>query len=396
MIYKDKKKILDIVFKSKRFKPYDKIICDFIEDLSKKLLSYKNLSDYPDLYYFAFWCRKSNIQKKKNQFLKNFSNRKSLGLIFHVPPSNIPTNFAYSFIFGLLTGNNNIIRVSKKTEPHSKIILKAIKSISKNKYKEIYNFNHFLYYEKDLLINEKISRSADARMIWGSNQTINSFKKFKTKPYCKDFNFFERFSICLLNSNKISNLNDFELQNFLKNFYNDTYLTDQAACSSPRIIYWYGKNIKSIQVFFWSKMLAFLKKQPFSLNEYTAIDKDVFSILNFEKNKDFIKDYFNYENLINIINLKKVPSNIDNFKGSNGFFYQYDLKKLNEINKTVNRNYQTLTYFGFSKKQIEKIILNKNLKGIDRAVPVGQSLNLDMNWDGIDLNNCLTREVVIL
>ena len=295
-----------------------------------------------------------------------------------------------------MTGNNNIIRVSKKTEPHSKIILKAIKSISKNKYKEIYNFNHFLYYEKDLLINEKISRSVDARMIWGSNQTINSFKKFKTKPYCKDFNFFERFSICLLNSNKISNLNDFELQNFLKNFYNDTYLTDQAACSSPRIIYWYGKNIKSIQVFFWSKMLAFLKKQPFSLNEYTAIDKDVFSILNFEKNKDFIKDYFNYENLINIINLKKVPSNIDNFKGSNGFFYQYDLKKLNEINKTVNRNYQTLTYFGFSKKQIEKIILNKNLKGIDRAVPVGQSLNLDMNWDGIDLNNCLTREVVIL
>ena len=36
------------------------------------------------------------------------------------------------------------------------------------------------------------------------------------------------------------------------------------------------------------------------------------------------------------------------------------------------------------------------MNGIDRAVPVGQSLNLDFNWDGFDLNNSLTREIVII
>ena len=35
-------------------------------------------------------------------------------MIFHITPSNIPTNFAYSFIFGLLTGNSNIVKVPTK------------------------------------------------------------------------------------------------------------------------------------------------------------------------------------------------------------------------------------------------------------------------------------------
>ena len=38
----------------------------------------------------------------------------SLGMIFHITPSNIPTNFAYSMIFGLINGNSNITVPSKK------------------------------------------------------------------------------------------------------------------------------------------------------------------------------------------------------------------------------------------------------------------------------------------
>ena len=31
------------------------------------------------------------------------------------------------------------------------------------------------------------------------------------------------------------------------------------------------------------------------------------------------------------------------------------------------------------------------LKGIDRVVPVGQSLNINLIWDGYDLSKSLTR-----
>ena len=42
------------------------------------------------------------------------------GLALYISPSNVPMNFAYSLVFGLLSGNNNPIRPSKKhiqTEP---------------------------------------------------------------------------------------------------------------------------------------------------------------------------------------------------------------------------------------------------------------------------------------
>ena len=40
------------------------------------------------------------------------------------------------------------------------------------------------------------------------------------------------------------------LNNLISGFYNDTYLSDQGACSSPQLILWYGKNfIKAQNIF---------------------------------------------------------------------------------------------------------------------------------------------------
>ena len=147
---------------------------------------------------------------------------------------------------------------------------------------------------------------------------------------------------------------------------------------------------------FWSSLYKYLINKESFLTEFIYIDKELFVNINYAKIKSFIKSYENYRNIINIINLKKLPKNIDQLKGNNGFFYQFDLKNINEIKKNINRNYQTLTYFGITKEQIKKCIVSRNINGIDRAVPVGQSLNLDFNWDGFDLNNSLTREVEII
>ena len=396
MIYKSKSEILNTNYKFLNQNPYSTLLCEFISDISKKLLALKNIKMYPDLFEFAFWCRKSNILRKKKQFKDTYKNRRPLGIIFHVPPSNIPTNFAYSFVFGILTGNTNIIRLSKNTEPHSKIFLQIISELIQSKYKTLKKSNYFLYYDRDEDINKKLSKLADSRMIWGSNKTINKFKLYSTKPYCRDINFFERFSICILNSDIVNKINNKGLINLVHNFYNDTYLTNQAACSSPRIIFWIGKRKKKAKEKFWNSLYKYLLKKETFLTEFISIDKELFVNINYAKIKSFIKNYENYRNIINIINLKKLPKNIDNLKGNNGFFYQFDLKNINEIKKYVNRNYQTLTYFGISKEQIKKCIISKNMNGIDRAVPVGQSLNLDFNWDGFDLNNSLTREIVII
>jgi hypothetical protein len=43
--------------------------------------------------------------------------------------------------------------------------------------------------------------------------------------------------------------------------------------------------------------------------------------------------------------------------------------------------------------EIRNLILNNNLFGIDRVVPIGSSLEIDLIWDGYDILKTLSREV---
>ena len=93
--------------------PYNDIVCNFLGDLSDELNRTTPSKNYADIKTLAFWCRKKNIYNLKKKFISD-EVRIGLGLIFHITPSNIPTNFAYSLIFGLITGNSNTITGSNR------------------------------------------------------------------------------------------------------------------------------------------------------------------------------------------------------------------------------------------------------------------------------------------
>ena len=114
-------------FQKATIAPYDKTICDFLSNLSDELNSCAETKNYPDIKTLAFYCRKANLESlKKNFLLSSNELRLGLGLIFHITPANIPTNFAYSLIFGLLTGNSNIVKVPSRKFRQVEIICKSI------------------------------------------------------------------------------------------------------------------------------------------------------------------------------------------------------------------------------------------------------------------------------
>ena len=113
--------------------PFNSLAINFIEDFSKTLKEFKEIKIYPDLIYLMFWCSKNKnlIKKKNNEYL-----RLGRGLIFHICPSNVPTNFIYSFFFGLLSGNSNIIKIPSKNFKEKDIIISVLKLLfNKKKYK---------------------------------------------------------------------------------------------------------------------------------------------------------------------------------------------------------------------------------------------------------------------
>ena len=136
MLTKIKKKIKIIIgnynFKDGPFEIFDQNIIIFLDEISKEILINNESKKFPDLIAFGFWCRANNIKS----LLKNynfFKNRIGRGSVLHITPSNVPTNFAYSMVFGLLSGNNNIIRLPSKKFFQIEILCKILKKLSKKK-----------------------------------------------------------------------------------------------------------------------------------------------------------------------------------------------------------------------------------------------------------------------
>ena len=71
-------------------------VCNFLNELSSIILNSPVSRQYPDLSAVAFWCRRANIDKKKS-IIDDYKSRLGRGLCFHIAPSNIPINFAFSF-----------------------------------------------------------------------------------------------------------------------------------------------------------------------------------------------------------------------------------------------------------------------------------------------------------
>lgn len=390
-------KVFDFKFKSKQLKPFDDSICNFVIDLSKTLLSSFNQRDYPDITTLAFFCRKGNIVNLKQEFYKSKKIRKPLGIIFHVPPNNIATNFAYSLIFSLLLGNANIMRISNNLLEHSGKLVRTIDRLMKKNYKTLYRNNFFVFYDKSHEINLKLNSICDGRMIWGSNETVKYFKKIGTQPHTKDIFFYDRYSICIIKSDFLNQISDRQMKIIVKKFFNDTYLVDQAACSSPILINWLGDKKEIAKKKFWSKVYSYIKAKKYDkiFSEYSSIDKNVVSSTFFANKSKYVKNYKNYSNKLNIIELKRVPRGINLYKGRFGLFFENNLKKLSDITKFTDRDCQTLTYLGLSSSDLTKLSENKNLNGIDRFVNIGSSLEMNFIWDGIDLREALTRNITI-
>ena len=375
--------------------PFSFRIIFFLDDLSKSLDNKFNNKNYPDIKALSFFCRKNNILSLKNKYHNKDTTKFGLGLLFHITPSNVPTNFAYSLIFGLISGNSNIVKVPSKKFAEIRIICKSINYVlNKKKHSHVKNMVAIARYDsKNDLITKKFSSICDARLIWGGDKTIADIKKFDTKPKNIDIPFSDRYSLSLINSDKLIKLSDYNILNLVKKFYNDTYSVDQNACSSPHLILWKGKSYLKAKKKFWFFLNNLVNKNYNSplistVDNYSRLSSDVINNKNIHSFKSFNKSLY-------VVTLKKLHSDLFIKKSKWGFFYECKIENLKNINYVVNRGLQTLTYFGFSKKFLKTFFKENNFNGIDRIVPFGQALNINLIWDGYDLTKILTREIEI-
>ena len=369
-------------------------VISLLSKLSAKLLANPFAKQYPDVITFAFYCRKANLLKLKQNSLKDGETRLGKGILFHIAPSNVPVNFAYSLIAGLLSGNINIVRLPTKNFDQINIIISELQDIyNSNESKDVLNRIVLVKYERGGQETKYLSSIANMRVIWGGDDTIADIRKSQLLPRSTEITFADRYSICIIDAEKY--LIEANYPKVANDFYNDTMLMDQNACTSPHLVIWKGDNISvnKAKDLFWSELHKIVK-QKYDLQPIMAVDK-LNSLYTQAVSYGDINKLESEDNLIWRIEINELNNVIDKFRCHSGYFAEYTTEDINELSSIVNEKYQTLAYYGLTNEEIYGLIIDHRLKGIDRIVPVGKTLDFSLVWDGYDLINIMTRKIEI-
>ncbi len=389
-----KSQILKKITNNKNFfinvkKPFDENTIDFISEFSNEIRKFSTKKNY-DLMYLSLWSSRTKINElKKDYYFEKI--KLGRGLVFHICPSNVPTNFIYSFFFGLLSGNSNIIKIPSTNFHEKKVILRTINNLfKKKKYFNLKNSNFFIDLKRDDNRIKQISSICDARVIWGGDKTIDEIRKNWIPQRAVELTFPDRYSLSIINIKKFGKLKSIEKRKIIRNFFYDTYIMNQLACNSPHFIFWIGKKNTKIINSFWNELYKFSKehfdvKEKISINKYNNIIKNIIDYKNFGNIKRF-------DNFLYVVDLKKIE-NIENLRGFAGTFFQLNLDKLDQLSSYISKKCQTVTYFGYSEKDFKEFILKNDVRGIDRIVPIGNSFSINQFWDGYDIISNLLRVV---
>jgi hypothetical protein len=226
---------------------FDVTRVNFLVALSERLLGHPEIKKYTDLAAFAFWCRRANIERKK-MGVNDGMRRLGWGIALHITPGNVPINCAFSFAFGLLSGNSNVVRLPSEDFSQIELLISEMTHLfSKTEFAEVAEYNSLVRYDRNGNVTGGLSQISDLRLIWGGDKTIYEVRKLECGPRCVDLVFPDRYSFSVISLESLRNSKDDELETLTQRFYNDTYLFDQNACSLP----YHTINLADEQAF-WS------------------------------------------------------------------------------------------------------------------------------------------------
>lgn len=379
----------------KALEPYAPEAVAFLTAWSKRLLTRPDIRAFPDAASFAYWCRPANLARLQRELARE-TFRLGRGVALHIAPANVPVNFAYSFAFGLLSGNANIVRVPESLPAQAGVLCAvANELLAEAEHARIASMTTLLNYPREDAITQRLSAVADVRLLWGGDQTIHNLRRMPTSPRCVDIAFADRYSLCLMSAPAVLAADSKTLQALSVGFYNDVFLLDQNACSSPHLVLWQGtaKEVATAQARFWDTMQTLLHSKGQSPGIH-AIDKYI-HLCRTAIHLEGARAMPTSGNWVFRVALDELPENIAEHRGRYGFFFETIDNDLTQLSRIVNTRYQTLTCFGVDTHTLAQTVVANGLAGIDRVVPVGKALDIGVIWDGYDLIRTMSRIVAI-
>jgi hypothetical protein len=374
------------------WEPFAAPVLDFLGQLSSEIR--RERKQYEQLAAFGFWCRRSNMEEFGKRY-EDGRSRLGRGIIFHIPAANVPVLFGYSLVMGLLAGNSCSVRISSKSREQDQILCRIMDRIlTRPEHKGIRKRISVFSSQRDSqAVREGLSGCAGC-VIWGGDRTIMEIRSMPVRPDAVQLYFPDRYSICILDTSQLGYMTEEELKNLAHRFYNDTYLLDQNACSSPVFVIWNqeeeSKEGENARVRWWNAVAG--EARSYDLTAHKAMVKYELLCRYAMTLVGEIK-ISRYGNRLYTIGLPDIPANTDQLRGAFGMFFEYQGDWRKALTRLASGRLQTITYHGIEEQEIVDFVIKNHLLGVHRVVPAGRAAEMDPVWDGQDFIAVLSRQI---
>jgi hypothetical protein len=373
---------------------FDDTAVAYLQAVSRVLLRDTNARQYPDLIAFAYFCRRANLHALVQRY-PDAAQRSGWGTVVHVAPSNIPINFAFSLVFGLLAGNSNIVRMPSRQIPQNDLLIALFDQVAAApEFKSITSGTMLVRTERDSDGLRALVAAADGLVVWGGDATVGAFRALPKQPRCIEIYFPDRKSSAVVDAAAYLALSQSAMQRLAHDFYNDTYLVDQNACSSPSIVFWIGaaNAVSAAKDAFWYALDDELKWRDYRLDPTARIEKclDLMTATLEVGRAVHLQQYSpDIWCLEEQSPLGRTPLRF-------GQFVDVDLPTIGGIAAHLRPQEQTLTFFGIAPRELLRVLTEAHGHVVDRIVPIGKALDINPFWDGKDVLALLSRRIDLL
>lgn len=365
--------------------PFSRPAVDFLAELSRRLLGLAEAKAYPDVVAFGFWCRKASVAEMRKPY-GALPNRLGRGTAFHVAPSNVPVNFAYSLAAGVLAGNANVVRVPSRNFPQVGLICGAVREALAGA-PDLAGRICLVKYGHEKAATDALSAACDARIVWGGDGTIGAIRQSPLPPRAVEIAFADRYSFAVADADRYLEL---DAARVAQDFYNDTYLTDQNACTSPQLVAWRGRAVAEAQARFWAALHARAAGR-YELPAVAAVGKRAAACRLAAALGGRLAAA--PDNLVTRIAVSRPSPELVDFKYHSGFFAECAVAAWDEVLPLCGPRCQTIACIGVAPGEVAESLVPRAPRGVDRIVPVGRTMDFALVWDGHDLIRELSRAI---
>ncbi len=373
-------------------KPFNKTRVSVAGALSSRLLKSEASRQAPQFVALGYWLRSAAIKRLRADFEARLTEGQvptPRGLAFHLPPANVDTLFVYSWVLSYLAGNANIVRLPSDLPATTEWLLKTVIAVLEEADEQASNL--FCQYDYRTDTNRTISAFTDLRLIWGGDEKVRQASGDPVRPDGLSIGFSDRKSHCIIKSDAYARLDNEERNQLAEQLYNDIFWFDQLGCGSPRTVIWVG-DAKDHAQDLYKRLALHTEQKGYDVETGVVISK--FAFANSKIASGTAQKGRAYSNQLSVLEAESDANILAEVHGG-GMLWDVTVERLEDVLKLVDRHTQTLSHFGFEKKELMALAQAMVGKGGFRLVPVGSALSFEETWDGLPLLDQMTRRIVV-